>query len=104
MPVLAFVLQRLMREHAGARTIGINKLEQTGGVAAAIEREAEAALTEAGCGAGRAEQREVRRRLFFPRPAPTGRESKARQPRSARQSELQASLLPLARALTQRRL
>ena len=52
LPLLAFVLQRLMREHAGTSTIGVKELEQTGGVAAAIEQEAEAALADAGFGAG----------------------------------------------------
>src|SRR5262249_57973994 len=50
LPLLAFVLQRLMREHAGKTTITLKELEQTGGVAAAIEQEAEAALAHAGFG------------------------------------------------------
>ena len=44
------------------------------------------------------------RRLFIPRLARIDRESKAPQRRVARQSELPADLLGLARALTQRRL
>ena len=44
------------------------------------------------------------RRLFIPRLARIDRESKAPQRRGARQSELPADLMPLARALTQRRL
>ena len=93
-----------MREHAGKSTIGVKELKQTGGVAAAIEQEAEAALTDAGYGPDRAERREVLRRLFIPRLARIDRESKAPQRRVARQSDLPADLGPLARALTQRRL
>jgi WD40 repeat protein len=104
LPLLAFVLQRLMREHAGTSTIGVKELEQTGGVAVAIEQEAEAALADAGFGPGRTERRELRRRLFIPRLARIDRDSKAPQRRIARQSDLPADLLALARALTQRRL
>jgi WD40 repeat protein len=104
LPLLAFVLQRLMREHHGAATIGVAELERTGGVAAAIEREAEAALADAGYGPDRAERRDVLRRLFIPRLCRIDRESKAPQRRVARQSDLPSDLAPLARALTQRRL
>jgi WD40 repeat protein len=104
LPLLAFVLQRLMREHAGTSTIGVKELEQTGGVAAAIEQEAEAALADAGFGLDRAERREVLRRLFVPRLARIDRDSKAPQRRVARQSDLPADLLTLVRALTRRRL
>src|SRR5262245_60299105 len=104
LPLLAFVLQRLMREHEHAGTIGLAELMQTGGVAAAIELEAEAALADAGQTPERAERREALRRLFIPRLARIDRESKAPQRRGARQSELPADLVPLARALTQRRL
>jgi len=104
LPLLAFVLQRLMREHEHAGTIGLNELAQTGGVAAAIELEAEAALADAGQSSERAERREALRRLFIPRLARIDRDSKAPQRRGARQSELPPDLLPLARTLTQRRL
>jgi WD40 repeat protein len=105
LPLLAFVLQRLMREHAGrTATIGLDELEQTGGVAAALESEAEAALADAGYGPDRAQRREALRRLFIPRLARIDRGSKAPQRRIARQGELPADLLPLARALTERRL
>jgi len=104
LPLLAFVLQRLMREHEHAGTIGLAELMQTGGVAAAIELEAEAALADSGQASERAERREALRRLFIPRLARIDRESKAPQRRGARQSELPPDLLPLARALTQRRL
>ena len=50
------------------------------------------------------QRRDALRRLFIPRLARIDRESKAPQRRIARQSELPADLLPLARALTQRRL
>jgi WD40 repeat protein len=103
LPLLAFVLQRLMREHAGTATIGLAELERTGGVAAAIESEAEAALDDAGL-TDRAGRRDALRRLFIPRLAGIDRDSKAPQRRIARQSELPADLIALARALTQRRL
>jgi conflict system STAND superfamily ATPase len=82
LPLLAFVLQRLMREHTGTSTIGIKELDQTGGVAAAIEQEAEAALADAGFGPDRAERREVLRRLFVPRLARIDRDTKAPSKRS----------------------
>src|SRR5262249_57024501 len=77
LPLLAFVLQRLMREHAHAGTIGIAQLEETGGVAAAIELEAEAALADAGLATDRVERREALRRLFIPRLARLGPGSQA---------------------------
>ena len=104
LPLLAFVLQRLMREHQGVPAIGLTELDRTGGVAAAIEAAAEAALADAGIGRDRTTQRDALRRLFIPRLARIDRESKAPQRRVARQSELPADLLALARALTQRRL
>jgi WD40 repeat protein len=104
LPLLAFVLQRLMREHAGTSTIGVKELEQTGGVAAAIEQEAEAALADAGFGPDRAKQREVLRLLFIPRLARIERESRMPQRRVAPQSDLPVDLLTLVRALTRRRL
>jgi hypothetical protein len=104
LPLIAFVLQRLMREYQGMPTIGLNELERTGGVAAAIQSAAEAALDDAGIGHDGAEQRRVLRRLFIPRLARIDRESKAPQRRVAPQKELPADLIPLARALTERRL
>jgi len=104
LPLLAFVLQRLMREHAGVATIGLNELARAGGVAAAIESEAEAALADSGFGPDRAERRDALRRLFIPRLARIDPESKAPQRRVARQSTLPADLKPLAHALTERRL
>jgi hypothetical protein len=79
-------------------------IPRTGGVAAAIESEAEAALADAGFGPDRAERRDAPRRLFIPRLARIDRESKTAQRRIAQQNELTADLLTLARALTQRRL
>ena len=104
LPLLAFVLQRLMHEHTGKPTIGLAELDQTGGVAAAIELAAEVALDDAGIGRDRPRQRDALRRLFIPRLARIDRDSKAPQRRVARQSEVPADLLPLARALIQRRL
>src|SRR5262249_17798867 len=104
LPLLAFVLQRLMREHHGIPTIGLTALDRTGGVAAATESAAEAALDDAGIGRDRAQQRLALRRLFIPRLARIDRDSKMPQRRIARHTELPTDLLPLARALTQRRL
>jgi WD40 repeat protein len=104
LPLLAFALQRLMREHATTRMIGMAELERTGGVTAAIESEAEAALADAGIAADSGLRREVLRRLFIPRLARIDRESKAPQRRIAGLNELPSDLLGLAHALTHRRL
>jgi WD40 repeat protein len=104
LPLLAFVLQRLMREHAATSAIGVKELDHAGGVAAAIEQEAEAALADTGSGPDRAERREVLRRLFIPRLTRIDRDSKTPQRRVALQSDLPVDLLALARALIQRRL
>src|SRR4029077_8536672 len=79
LPLLAFVLQRLMREHQGMATIGLAELERTGGVAAAIESAAEAALDDAGIGLDRAQQRDALRSLFIPRLARIDPETKTAQ-------------------------
>jgi formylglycine-generating enzyme required for sulfatase activity len=104
LPLLAFVMQRLMGEHAAAGTIGPGELAQTGGVTAAIESEAEAALAEAGFAQDHTVRREVLRRLFIPRLARIDRESRAPQRRIARHRELPADLLGLVGELTRRRL
>ncbi len=104
LPLLAFVLQRLMREHAGTARIGLPELAKSGGLAEAIESEAEAAFAAGGYPPDRADRRDVLRRLFIPRLARINRDSKLAQRRIARQSELPSDLLPLARALNERRL
>jgi hypothetical protein len=104
LPLLAFVLQRLMREHSTTGTVGKAELDRTGGVTAAIESEAEAALADAGIAADRGLRRKVLRRLFIPRLARIDHESKAPQRRVAGMNELPARLLGLVHALTQRRL
>jgi hypothetical protein len=104
LPLLAFVMQRLMREHAAAPTISLKELDRTGGVAAAIESAADAALDDAGIGRDRSAQRDALRRLFIPRLARIDPESKAPQRRTAPQANLPRELLPLAHALTERRL
>jgi formylglycine-generating enzyme required for sulfatase activity len=104
LPLLAFVMQRLMSEHAAASTIGLNELERTGGVAAAIESAADAALADAGFGGDRTTQRDALQRLFIPRLARIDPESKAPQRRTAPQANLPPDLLPLAHTLTERRL
>lgn len=104
LPLLAFVLQRLMREYQGLPVIGVAELERTGGVSAAIESAAEAALDDANILRDRSRERDVLRRLFIPRLARIDRDSKAPQRRVARQGELPADLGSLAEALTRRRL
>lgn len=104
LPLLAFVLQRLMREHEGAVTIGLAELKRTGGVAAAIESEAEAALADAGISSDRSARRDALRRLFIPRLARVDRDSKTAHRRIARQGEMPADYLSLSKALTARRL
>ncbi len=104
LPLLAFVMQRLMREHAAASAIGLTELERTGGVGAAIESAADAALADAGIGRDRSAQRDMLRRLFIPRLARVDPESKVPQRRATPQADISRDLLPLARALTERRL
>ena len=104
LPLLAFVLQRLMREHENSGTIGLAELERTGGVAAAIESEAEAALADAGISSDHGARRDALRRLFIPRLARVDRDSKTAQRRIARHGEMPADYLSLAKALTSRRL
>ena len=104
LPLLAFVLQRLMRENAGVSTIGLDHLNKTGGLAEAIEAEAEAGFKEAGFVRDREQRREALRRLFIPRLARIDRETKEVQRRVARQREVPPDLQPLARALIERRL
>jgi hypothetical protein len=104
LPLLAFVLERLVREYAGSTRIGLRELDRTGGVAEAVESEAEASLVDAGVGTDRNVQLVALRSLFIPRLAGIDRESKAPQRRIARQSEMPIELLTLARALTRRRL
>ena len=104
LPLLAFVLQRLMREHAGESVIGLSQLRQSGGLAEAIESEADAAFRDAGYAGSRVDRREALRELFVPQLVRINRESKAAQRHVASQTELPVELVPLARALTQRRL
>ncbi len=104
LPLLAFVLQRLMREHAGESVIGLSQIHASGGLAETIQLEAQAAFSDAGYVDSRADCREALRKLFVPPLVRVSRDSKAPQRRVALQTELPAQLLPLARALTQRRL
>ena len=92
LPLLAFVLQRLMREHADASTIGLEELEQTGGVAAAIEQEAEAALADAGFGPDRADGARCCGGCSFRGLRASTARARRRSGAVARQSELPAEL------------
>jgi len=96
LPLLAFVLQRLMREHQGLRTIGLPEFEQTGGVAAAIESAAEAALDDANIGRDRTKQRDALRRLFIPHLARIDRQSKEPQRHVTRQRRWPPAACPRA--------
>src|SRR5262249_34362248 len=104
LPLLAFVLQRLTREHAASGAIGIAELKRTGGGTAAIELQAKTALAEAGLAGDRAAQRQTLGRLFIPTLVRIDRASRAPQRRVARQNEIAADLRALAEALTQHRL
>jgi formylglycine-generating enzyme required for sulfatase activity len=104
LPLLAFMLQRLMLEHAGEDVIGLSHVARSGGLAEAIEQEAEAAFRDAGYVGSYAERREALRKLFVPRLVRINRDSKAAQRYVASQTETSAELLPLARALTEHRL
>jgi len=104
LPLLAFMLQRLMFEHTGENVIGLAQIENSGGLADAIEAEAEAAFRDAGYVRGGNERREALRELFVPRLVRINRDSKAPQKNVASQAEILAELLPLARSLTEHRL
>jgi WD40 repeat protein len=104
LPLLAFVLERLMREHAASTSIGVKELEETGGVTAAIQSTAAAALDDAGVPRDHTRRREILRYLFIPRLARINRETKIPQRHVARYADLPHELTALARALTQRRL
>jgi hypothetical protein len=104
LPLLAFVLQRLMLEHIGENVIGLAQIKNSGGLADAIEAEAEAAFRDAGYVRGGDERREALRKLFLPRLVRINRDSKVPQKNVASQAEILAELLPLARSLTEHRL
>ncbi|MFO1101418.1 MAG: SUMF1/EgtB/PvdO family nonheme iron enzyme [Methylocystis sp.] len=104
LPLLAFVLQRLMREHAGESVIGLSQIHQSGGLAEAIELEAQAAFCDAGYTDSHVKRREALRKLFVPPLVRINRDNKTAQRHVASQTELPVELLPLARALTERRL
>ena len=104
LPLLAFMLQRLILEHTGEDVIGLVQVDRSGGLAGAIEQEAEVAFRDAGYVGGYNERREALRKLFVPRLVRINRDSKVAQRYVGSQTETSAELLPLARALTERRL
>jgi formylglycine-generating enzyme required for sulfatase activity len=104
LPLLAFMLQRLMLEHIGENVIGLAQIKNSGGLADAIEAEAEGAFRDAGYVRVGDERREALRSLFVPRLVRINRDSKAPQKNPASQAEISAELLPLARSLTEHRL
>src|SRR5262249_40138504 len=83
LPLLAFVLQRLMREHAGESVIGLSQIHASGGLAETIQLEAQAAFSDAGYVDSRADCREALRKLFVPPLVRVSRDSKAPQRRVA---------------------
>jgi formylglycine-generating enzyme required for sulfatase activity len=105
LPLLAFVLQRMILEHAGEPVIGLSQLDRSGGLAKAIEMEADEAFRDAGyTGRADSERREALRKLFVPRLVRINRDSKSAQRYAASQTEISADLLPLASSLTKHRL
>ena len=104
LPLLAFMLQRLMLEHIGEAVIGLAQIKTSGGLADAIEAEADAAFRDAGYVRGADERREALRTLFVPRLVRINRDSKAPQKNAAPLAQISAELLPLAKSLTEHRL
>ncbi|HRI88718.1 MAG TPA: WD40 repeat domain-containing protein, partial [Candidatus Hydrogenedentes bacterium] len=104
LPLLAFVLERLMRENAAKPVIGINELDQTGGIADAIKAAAEAALNDAGIRQDDVARRNILRRLFIPALARIEPKTRVVQRRTARLDTLDSDLVALAKSLTARRL
>jgi formylglycine-generating enzyme required for sulfatase activity len=105
LPLLAFVLQRMILEHAGEPVIGLAQLDRSGGLAKAIETEADEAFRDAGYKDGDTERRqEALRTLFVPRLVRMNRDGKSAQRYVSSQAEISADLLPLAHALTKHRL
>ena len=104
LPLLAFMLQRLMLEHIGENVIGLAQIKTSGGLADAIEAEAEAAFRDAGYTRGGEERRKALKNLFVPQLVRINRDSKAPQKNVASQAEIAAELRPLARSLTEHRL
>jgi formylglycine-generating enzyme required for sulfatase activity len=105
LPLLAFVLQRMILEHGGEPVIGLSQLDRSGGLARAIELEADGAFRDAGyTDRSDTERREALRKLFVPRLVRINRDSKSAQRCVALQTEISADLLPLARSLTKHRL
>ncbi len=96
LPLLAFALQRLMRDHVRSGSIDLPALESSGGVAGAIQAAADAALRQVAPAASVEERRSLVRRSFVPRLARVDRESKAFQRRVARRADI---LDPTAAAL-----
>jgi WD40 repeat protein/ABC-type uncharacterized transport system substrate-binding protein len=104
LPLLAYALERLMRDHATVPTIGLKELESSGGITAAIEASAEAALVDAKLPADAGQRREALRRLFIPHLARVDPVTRTAQRRVAKESDLPSELQPLARALIEQRL
>ena len=105
LPLLAFAMERLMREHAATAEIGEAALLRTGGVARAIEDAAEAALQRAGAPDGPAARRELLRSLFIPALAGINRNTQLPERRVAARSDVVGpSEAALVDALLQERL
>jgi formylglycine-generating enzyme required for sulfatase activity len=104
LPLLAFMLQRLILEHIGEKVIGLAQIKNSGGLADAIETEAEAAFRDAGYVRVGDDRRKALRSLFVPRLVRINRDNKSPQKNVASQAEISTELLRLARSLTEHRL
>ena len=104
LPLLAFALERLMREHSAARTIDMQFLRSTGGVTSAIEAAAERAMEEAGLSHDASERREALRLAFVPYLVGIDPESKMVRRSVVLLRDIPQASRPLIKTLTNRRL
>ncbi len=105
LPLLAFALQRLMREHDATATIGEEELKQTGGVNQAIQITAQQALEKVIPDSTVSQQAQLLNSLFIPRLVRIDRVSKDFQrkvPKLSQFDDPQAA--KLLEALVERRL
>ncbi len=103
LPLLAFALERLMREHLGNETIDLPELSQTGGVASAIGAAAELAISDSGM-RDLASRVEILRTIFIPTLARVDPATLNAHRRPASRSEFPSDLLHVVDAFIARRL
>ena len=104
LPLLAFVVRRLIFENLHERVVGLSQARASGGLGHAIEAEAELAFCEAGFHQSDAARREALRSLFIPRLVRVNRESRLPQRNVALQRQIPAELRSLAPSMTAHRL